>query len=344
MVYSNKCVVAVLVNGQVQKELADGTVQIPFNSEYVLRFRNKNDRRAVVKFTIDGENVSGSGYVIEANSYTDIRRHSDKDVAFKFVSLDSEDAIDFGKNGPNTDRSKGVIEASFYLEKERPKTIVKEVHHHHDYYYPRPILPIDPYPYPRRRDIWYSSTIDSSGGAAGGMPSAEGHTLGKYEMHGGSNSINFGNTKSLDSGSRPRSRSRVSGSACSVSHNETFLRSAPPASNFVGEVKDGCTVEGNYTGQTFTYCNVDTEETCTTLRIVLKGYEPESVQALPSGRKTNKDRQIEDLEEENRLMREKLARIENEQLKEKLETKPSKKVAAKKKPSKSPRSRKRTAK
>ena len=55
MVYSNKFVMCVLVNGKPVEELANGEVQIPFNTEYVLRFRNKNDRRAVVKFWIDGE-------------------------------------------------------------------------------------------------------------------------------------------------------------------------------------------------------------------------------------------------------------------------------------------------
>jgi hypothetical protein len=109
----------VLVDGQIQKELENGTVPIPFNSEYTLRFRNKNNLRAVVKFYIDGEDVSGSGYVIPANSHIDIKRHSNVDKSFKFVSLDSEDAIDQGKNGSNLNKIKGLIEAKFYLEKKQ---------------------------------------------------------------------------------------------------------------------------------------------------------------------------------------------------------------------------------
>jgi hypothetical protein len=116
MVYSNRFVATVLINGNVQKELANGIVPIPFNSIYSLRFRNKNDRRAVVKFTIDGEDVSGNGYIIPANSAIDIHRHWAKDAQFKFVDLNSAEAVDFGKNGP--EGNKGIIQARFHLEKE----------------------------------------------------------------------------------------------------------------------------------------------------------------------------------------------------------------------------------
>ena len=118
MVYSNKFVMCVLLNGTPCEELANGTVNVPFNTEYVLRFRNKNDRRAVVKISIDGENISEAGFIIPANSHIDVKRPINKDAAFKFVSLDSSDAIDHGKNGPNEDKIKGTIEAKFYLEKE----------------------------------------------------------------------------------------------------------------------------------------------------------------------------------------------------------------------------------
>ncbi len=132
MVYSSRFVACVLLGDKPTKELVNGVVPVPFGTEYSLRFRNKNDRRALVKFTIDKENVSGGGYVIEANSFIDIHRHSNKDARFRFVELDSPDAIDFGKNGPNTDGSKGVIDVKFYLEKEKAKPA--EIHHHHHWY------------------------------------------------------------------------------------------------------------------------------------------------------------------------------------------------------------------
>ena len=117
MVYSNKFVMCLLIDGKIQKELENGMVFVPFGSEYSLRFRNKNNKRAVVKFTIDVENASGGGYIIGPNSFVDIHRFAHKDCSFKFVSLDSEEAFDYGKNGPNLDKTKGLIEARFYLEK-----------------------------------------------------------------------------------------------------------------------------------------------------------------------------------------------------------------------------------
>lgn len=107
----------ILVNGQIAKEFPNGTTLIPFGSEYTIRFRNKNSRKAVVRFTIDDEDASSGGYIIPANDFIDIRRYAHKDVAFKFVDLNSPEAIDFGKND-NKDKNKGVIEAKFYLEKE----------------------------------------------------------------------------------------------------------------------------------------------------------------------------------------------------------------------------------
>lgn len=127
MVYQDKFVVTVLVNGQVMPEQGN-VVAIPFGSEYSLRFRNKNNRRAVVKFTIDGEEASDGGYIIAAygqrGDVIDIKRFAAKDVAFRFAAVDSPAATDFGKNGPD-DGTKGLIEAKFYLEKIAvPKTVV----------------------------------------------------------------------------------------------------------------------------------------------------------------------------------------------------------------------------
>lgn len=144
MAYSSKFVLCVLLDNVPQKEFDDGAVVLPANCEYALRFRNKNDRRAVVKFFIDGEEVSGPGYIIEANDHTDIKRHFHKAVNFRFVSNESGDAVEFGKNGPDPERKMGVVEARFFLEKEQPKVIEKHIHHHHDY---RPRPWVNPYPY-----------------------------------------------------------------------------------------------------------------------------------------------------------------------------------------------------
>lgn len=128
--YSSKFVMCVLLDGTPQKELANGEIHLPFGSTYTIRLRNRNSRPAAAKIYIDGENVSGEGWRIPANDKVDIRRHADRDVSFKFVDLDSAEAIEFGKNGPNHDKVKGVIEARFYLEKDKPAPIRVEHHYH----------------------------------------------------------------------------------------------------------------------------------------------------------------------------------------------------------------------
>lgn len=145
MVYSSRCVMAVIVDGKPVQESHDGTVAIPFGTQYALRFKNKHDRRAVVKFTIDNEDASGPGYVIEPGKSITIERFSNEAVQFKFVDLENPEAVAEGKNGPN-DGTKGVIEARFYLEKKveypkRLRPIRKRDNPYKDYPWAKPWAP-----------------------------------------------------------------------------------------------------------------------------------------------------------------------------------------------------------
>lgn len=331
MVYSNKFVMAVLLNGLPQKELANGVVKLPFGAEYALRFRNKNNRRAVVKIYVDGENVSGGGYVVPANDHIDIKRHHDVDRAFKFVSLDSGEAVEHGKNGPNPDKMKGTIEARFYFEKERPYVApVQEIHHHHwDWY--RPIRPT-PMPYIKPYQPYWSTCDDSSveeTKTSYGMSSQKRMRNGPGGSCGGT------------------SMSCNAGPSASYSSDQIPMRDAAPASFgittdcFIGaeacakppELKDGCTVEGYSTGQDFTTTYVSLEDTYTSLSIFLQGFEEEK---RPAKAKTKK---VESLEDENDELRRQIAELENEKLKKQLEDlkkadapKPKPKRTTKKKP------------
>ena len=63
--YSNKFVAVLKVDGKVLREKGDN-VFIPFGSEYVISLKNLNDRRAVVKIAIDGNDVlNGTGLLLE---------------------------------------------------------------------------------------------------------------------------------------------------------------------------------------------------------------------------------------------------------------------------------------
>lgn len=308
MVYSNKFVMCVLVNGRPQKELANGQVSLPFGSEYALRFRNKNDRRAVVEIWIDGENVSGSGYVVNAHSYVDIQRHHDIDRSFKFVSLDSEDAVDHGKNGPNHDKVKGTIEAKFRLETETPPVIYRDVHHdhhhHHDHYHPRP----RPYPYHPPRPIWLTSSNDNSGQSTyGGGTISKGGTI-RCSAKG----ISSGGGQTMDS-----MLSADAGSVADELHGlraRAFCNSAisPPVEK---ELKDGCTVEGHSTGQRFRQIHIDLEDAETCLKLFLVGFEEQEVVATAKKkkRKTVKDDKITDLERENLRLQQELENLQSEE-------------------------------
>lgn len=306
MMYSNKFVMCVLLHGRPQKELANGVVSLPFGTEYALRFRNKNDRRAVVKIYIDGENVSGGGYVIQPHSHVDIKRHHDKDSAFKFVSLDSPEALDHGKDGPNPNKLKGTIEARFSLERERPHVIYRDVHHdhhhhhHHDYPRPLPIPTFPPYVWPQ--PYWSSSNELLRDGFT--------YNAGDAPVAGASNcSLGGGTTSSLGMGGATPIRSRDAVSSFSPGQ----------------ELQDGATVEGYSTGQSFYSTSVDCEEAETVLKLFLQGYEGEEaveeVVERPERprKKPAKDSVIDGLESENDELRRKIAEMENEKLKEQLE-------------------------
>ena len=273
MVYSNKFVMCVLLNGEPVSELANGEVHIPFGAEYVLRFRNKNDRRAVVKFTIDGENVSGNGYIIPAKDYIDVKRHNDRDAAFKLVTLNSPEAVDAGKNGPNTDKSKGVIEATFVLEKERKKP-VEEIHHHHHHHHD--LIPRNPYNPWNPKPYWCKDTDKST-------------TISKGFL---------------------RSRSTAGGEESPVSLCSMGF-SSEPSCEPSPTVQDGCTVEGYSTGQRFTSSYIDIEETGTVLRIFLRGLVSTSIRTAPCEVQKFSDRDSLDdeeaqLEQENNRLKEEI--------------------------------------
>jgi hypothetical protein len=342
MVYSNKFVMCVLLNGRPQEELANGVVKLPFGAEYELRFRNKNNRRAVVKIYVDGENVSGGGYIIPANDHVDIKRHWDKDRAFKFVELNSAEAVDAGKNGPNPDKSKGLIEAHFYLEKETKNypwwnyrtEEHHHHHHHHDHYHPtpRPWNPIRPYycsTNPQPQDDQYGATYssgeikvtcDNGGSGLEGIKLSDCSPAPSADVPQNSGA---GGSSMRSREMKYKGRKDVKLGLCSVSPS-----SAAPATESASytakapELKDGCTVEGDSTGQQFSTTWIDLEDSYTTLKVFLQGFEDDHVQHVEESpkkkRKTNKDSQIEDLESENERLRKELAELENEKLKKKL--------------------------
>jgi len=236
MVYSNKFVMCILLGDKIQKELNNGTIPIPFGSEYTIRFRNKNNKRAVVKFSIDGENVSGGGYVIPPNSFIDIKRHHHTDKAFKFVALDSPDAIDYGKNGDNQDKSKGLIEAKFYLEKES------------NYIFKNYTNTLDDTKY------WYTSTYD-------------------YNTLSVTNDNYYNNKNAPYTVSYNKDTISLTSDCINKINKSLYDKRSIHKGPKNEDLNDGVTVEGNKTGQNFTNVYIDLESDYVHLKAFLQGYE-----------------------------------------------------------------------
>ena len=298
MVYSNKFVICILVNGKVQKEKKNGVVNLPFGTEYTIRLRNKNDRRCCADIYIDGECVSGGGYVVDANDYMDIKRHNDRDRAFKFVSLDSEDAVDYGKNGDNDDGEKGTIEVRFRMEKEDRVKYVPLPYIVEPVERIRPIVPYPTEPWrpvrPYRYHTGYNVTCDNN--SSSGDP----------------NEFSMKTTNSVQSQSQQSAYFSSCDASQTLDLNET--KSSYRAPEGV-PVEDGCTVEGKRTGQSFRTVHFVAEATETVLRIFLQGFEDKEALASTKPKKKKKRRrksEVQKLKEEISRLTERLEDLEDE--------------------------------
>lgn len=88
MMYNNKFVATVKVDGKTLREVSD-TVFLPFGSEYSILLKNLNTVRAEVRITIDDEDVLGGNSIV-VNPYSDVElerflKNLDKGNRFKFI-------------------------------------------------------------------------------------------------------------------------------------------------------------------------------------------------------------------------------------------------------------------
>lgn len=231
--YLNSFVVCVIANGKIQKESTTGTCSIPFGSEYTIRLRNKNSRRAVCVLSIDGKNVSEDGFVIEAKSFIDIERPADSSARFKLVELDSEEAHDQGLNAHQARPHHGLIQANFSLEKEYEP--VKVVH------VPYPV----PYP-PISWEIQYGGPLNDN--IRGPLKS---HVLRGNPMTRSSsvNNVTTGTTNS----------------AYNLSGDLSFTKTSVNTSA-------GVTVEGSQSNQRFREVHFESDGVWTLISLRLLGY------------------------------------------------------------------------
>lgn len=166
MVYSQKFVACIKVNGQILRE-SDNTVSIPFGSEYSVLLKNLNSRRVQVKVSVDGKDVTeGTWLVIGPNQSIELERYiSDGNFQsgnrFKFIPMTK--AIEKHRGLKSDD---GLVRVEYKTEKV---TTAQDVHitrtHHHDvhqynHWYGWP------YYWPSRPYIFnYETNINSSNGS-----------------------------------------------------------------------------------------------------------------------------------------------------------------------------------
>ena len=124
MVYHNQLIAVIKANGKILRELSNNsnTVKLPFNTEYSIIFKNLNSRDALIKVSIDGENVlDNSEIIVRANSSGSLEGFlKDNKVTNKFKFIQKTDQI-VNHRGDRIDD--GIIRIEYRYAKIKPVTI-----------------------------------------------------------------------------------------------------------------------------------------------------------------------------------------------------------------------------
>lgn len=260
MPFSNRFGLNIIVNNQPVKELANGEVHLPFNTEYAVRIRNRHKNLyAVAKLFIDNEEQSKGGFIIEPNSFRDIRNSSFSTNVFKFVDLCDVEALRAGKDSSNKNKAMGVVEARFHLQKQQPQIQYVPVPVSHSVRY----VPMIPHPRP-----WFTPRATHF--------NAFGTHMNDCLRGGLAPAPDFNSSQEAESvmcNLGPSVESAISAASPGVTMNmptvgSASLKSVPDGS----EVRDGATVAGSNTGVTYGTQWVDIEDDYVSLKFFLRGY------------------------------------------------------------------------
>lgn len=130
MVYSERFVAVVKSKGKILRE-HDGTVTLPFQSEYSILMKNLESRKAEVKITIDGQDVlNGSSLLVMPNSDFELEgflKSHKVTNKFKFIQKTKEIVEHRGDKIDD-----GMIRIEFTYEKAKPEK--KQIIHDHVHY------------------------------------------------------------------------------------------------------------------------------------------------------------------------------------------------------------------
>jgi len=114
MMYSNKLAVAVKSNRKVLREFKD-TVFLPFGAEYSLLIKNLNTVRALVRISIDGNEVVDGGLIVNANSEIELERmvKTNLNEGNRFKFIERSDAVEQHRGVKLED---GIIRVEYQFE------------------------------------------------------------------------------------------------------------------------------------------------------------------------------------------------------------------------------------
>ena len=147
--YSNKFVACIMVDDEVVREIRKDNsdlVYLPFGTDYQIRLKNLDHRRAVVSISIDGDDVlDGSQLVVESNSTTDLKGRLDSKSnkarnAFRFIEK-TERVSEY--RGDRMDD--GIVRIEVQFEEDLPQ--VEQVIKWPITQHPQPWYPYNPGPW-----------------------------------------------------------------------------------------------------------------------------------------------------------------------------------------------------
>ena len=162
--YSNKFAACIMVDDEVVREVRkDGAdnIYLPFGTDYQIRLKNLDHRRAVVSISIDGEDaLDGSRLVVEGNSTTDLKGKLDSKTnnarnGFRFIEKTERVSEHRGDRVDD-----GLVRIEVQFEEELPKIeqIIKYVPQ-------QPFQPWDSwFPGSHRPTMWFGSGFTHTSG------------------------------------------------------------------------------------------------------------------------------------------------------------------------------------
>ena len=121
--FKNNFIVVVKDSGRILREL-NGSVRLPFGSEYSILLKNKDSRKAVVDVSIDGKSVTDNRIIVDGFSDVELFGFLEgTNVHNKFKFIQKTDEI-IEHRGDNADD--GIVTVEYWFE-ERVETVRKQI-------------------------------------------------------------------------------------------------------------------------------------------------------------------------------------------------------------------------